>query len=144
MDSGSRSLRSLDRNDGGKIDPTVARRAADAVPSIPRDSEGPVFREPWEAQAFAMALALHDRGLFTWSEWAATLGDEIKRAQAAGDPDTGETYYRHWLNALERMVAAKGLADMQMLARYRHAWHHAAGRTAHGTPIELRPDDFTD
>jgi nitrile hydratase accessory protein len=142
MNSGSQ--RSLGRHGGAAVDAAVARRATEAVPSIPRDAQGPVFREPWEAQAFAMALALHDRGLFTWSEWAATLGDEIKRAQAAGDPDTGETYYRHWLNALERMVAAKGLADMQMLARYRHAWHHAAGRTAHGTPIELRPDDFTD
>ena len=142
MNSGSQ--RSLGRHGGAAVDAAAARRATEAVPSIPRDAQGPVFREPWEAQAFAMALALHDRGLFTWSEWAATLGDEIKRAQAAGDPDTGETYYRHWLNALERMVAAKGLADMQMLARYRHAWHHAADRTPHGTPIELRPDDFTD
>jgi len=142
MNSGSQ--RSLGRHGSAAVDAAAARRATEAVPSIPRDAQGPVFREPWEAQAFAMALALHDRGLFTWPEWAATLGDEIKRAQAAGDPDTGETYYRHWLNALERMVAAKGLADMQMLARYRHAWHHAAGRTAHGTPIELRPDDFTD
>ena len=69
-----------------------------------------MFREPWEAQAFAMALALHERGLFTWPEWAATLAEEIKRAQAAGDPDTGETYYRHWLAALERLVAEKGVA----------------------------------
>ena len=114
------------------------------MPSIPRDADGPVFREPWEAQAFAMTLTLHERGLFTWPEWAATLGAEIKRAQAAGDPDTGETYYRHWLNALERIVAAKGLADGEMLARYRHAWHHAADRTPHGTPIELKPEDFTD
>src|ERR1700730_19123346 len=90
------------------IDPTVARRAADAVPSIPRDAEGPVFREPWEAQAFAMALALHERGLFTWPEWAATLADEIKRAQQAGDPDTGETYYHHWLAALQRLGAPRG------------------------------------
>jgi nitrile hydratase accessory protein len=142
MNSGSQ--RSLGRHGGAAVDAAAARRATEAVPSIPRDSQGPVFREPWEAQAFAMALALHDRGLFTWPEWAATLGDEIKRAQAAGDPDTGETYYRHWLNALERMVAAKGLADMQLLARYRHAWHHAADRTPHGTPIELRPEDFTD
>ncbi len=104
----------------------------------------PVFREPWEAQAFAMALALHERGLFTWPEWAATLADEIKRAQAAGDPDTGETYYRHWLNALERIVAAKGLADAQMLARYRDAWDRAAERTPHGTPIALKPEDFAD
>ena len=124
------------------IDPTVARRAADAVPSIPRDAEGPVFREPWEAQAFAMALALHERGLFTWQEWAATLADEIKRAQAAGDPDTGETYYRHWLNALERLVAEKRVTDAAGLARYRDAWDHAAHRTPHGQPIELTPEDF--
>ena len=142
MNSGSQ--RSLGRHGGAAVDAAATRRATEEVPSIPRDAQGPVFREPWEAQAFAMALALHDRGLFTWSEWAATLGDEIKRAQAAGDPDTGETYYRHWLNALERIVAAKGLADAQMLARYRDAWDRAAERTPHGTPIELRPEDFTD
>ena len=126
------------------IDPILARHAADAVPSIPRDAEGPIFREPWEAQAFAMALALHARGLFTWPEWAAALAQEIKRAQAAGDPDTGETYYRHWLNALERIVAAKGAADAQTLARYRHAWARAAERTVHGTPIVLEAEDFAD
>ena len=142
--SGARPRRSPGRSDGAGIDVAAARRATAAVPGIPRDAEGPVFREPWEAQAFAMTLALHERGLFSWPEWAATLGEEIKRAQAAGDPDTGETYYRHWLNALERIVAAKGLADVTMLARYRHAWHHAADRTPHGTPIELRPDDFAD
>ena len=124
------------------IDPAAARRATDAVPSIPRDTEGPVFREPWEAQAFAMALALHERRLFTWPEWAATLAEEIKRAQAAGDPDTGETYYLHWLNALERIVAAKGIATSDMLHRYRDAWDHAADRTPHGKPIELKPEDF--
>ena len=112
------------------------------VPGIPCDSEGPVFREPWEAQAFAMALALHARGVFTWPEWAATLGAEIKRAQEAGDPDKGDTYYRHWLSALERLVAEKGVADATTLASYRDAWDHAADRTPHGTPIELRPDDF--
>src|SRR5262249_22168228 len=122
------------------IDPAAARRAADAVPSIPCNAEGPVFREPWEAQAFAMALALHERGLFTWQEWAATLGEEIKRAQAAGDPDTGETYYRHWLNTLERLVATKGVTDSTMLARYCDAWEHAAERTPHGTPIELKAE----
>jgi nitrile hydratase accessory protein len=142
--SGARPRRSPGRSDGAGSDVAAGRRATEAGPSIPRDAEGPVFREPWEAQAFAMTLALHERGLFSWPEWAATLGEEIKRAQAAGDPDTGETYYRHWLNALERIVAAKGLADVTMLARYRHAWHHAADRTPHGTPIELRPDDFTD
>jgi len=124
------------------MDADAARRATEAVPSIPRDVDGPVFREPWEAQAFAMALALHERGLFTWTEWAATLAEEIKRAQAAGDPDTGETYYRHWLNALERLVAAKGVTDAVTLVRYRDAWDHAADRTPHGTPIELKPEDF--
>ena len=124
------------------IDPAAARRATDALPGIPRDEGGPVFREPWEAQAFSMALALHQRGVFTWPEWATALADEIKRAQANGDPDTGETYYRHWLATLERLVTEKGVASEQTLARYRDAWDRAADRTAHGTPIELRPDDF--
>jgi nitrile hydratase accessory protein len=124
------------------IDPAVARRATEDVPSIPRDSDGPVFREPWEAQAFAMALALHERGLFTWPEWAAVLSAEIKRAQQAGDPDTGETYYHHWLNALERLVAEKGITDAETLRRYHDAWDHAADRTPHGLPIELKPEDF--
>jgi nitrile hydratase accessory protein len=124
------------------LDPAAARRATEAVPGIPRDDHGPVFREPWEAQAFSMAVALHQRGLFTWPEWAATLAAEIKRAQAAGDPDTGETYYRHWLAALERLVADKGVASRDMLTRYRDAWDRAADRTPHGTPIELSPDDF--
>jgi nitrile hydratase accessory protein len=117
-------------------------RATSTVPSIPRDDEGPVFREPWEAQAFAMALALHERGLFTWKEWAEALGGEIRRAQSAGDPDTGETYYQHWLATLERLVADKGVASSEALDRYRHAWDHAADRTPHGSPIELRPEDF--
>jgi len=101
-----------------------------------------VFREPWEAQAFAMTLALYERGLFTWSEWAATLADEIRRAQMAGDPDTGETYYRHWLAALERVLAAKGVADAAAIGRVQAAWEQAARRTPHGLPLTLRPDDF--
>jgi len=124
------------------IDPAAARRATEALPGIPRDDQGPVFREPWEAQAFSMAVALHQRGVFTWPEWAATLADEIKRAQAGGDPDTGETYYRHWLAALERLVAEKGIASRETLGRYRDAWDRAADRTPHGKPIELSRDDF--
>ena len=120
----------------------AAAGATRAVPSIPCDAEGPTFREPWEAQAFAMALALHERGLFSWSEWAAALAAEIKRAQAAGDPDTGETYYRHWLAALERLTAEKGVTTSETLHRYRDAWDHAADRTPHGKPIELRSEDF--
>jgi nitrile hydratase accessory protein len=125
------------------IDPDAARRAAEAVPSIPRGPEGPVFKEPWEAQAFAMTLALHERGVFAWPEWAETLGAEIKRAHAAGDPDTGETYYSHWLAALERIVAAKGVTDNATLSRTQDAWGRAVDRTPHGDPIELGPDDFS-
>jgi nitrile hydratase accessory protein len=124
------------------VDRAAARRATTEVPSIPRDAEGPVFREPWEAQAFALALALHERGVFNWKEWAEALGAEIKRAQAAGDPDTGETYYLHWLAALERLVTEKGVSSTETLARTKHAWAHACERTPHGKPIELRADDF--
>ena len=124
------------------MEPVATHRATEAVPSIPRDDGGPVFREPWQAQAFAMTLALHEGGLFTWPEWAAMLATEIKRAQTAGDPDTGETYYHHWLAALERIVAEKGVTDPGTLKRYHDAWDHAADRTPHGTPIELRPEDF--
>jgi nitrile hydratase accessory protein len=105
-------------------------------------ADSAVFREPWEAQVFALARSLQERGVFSSSEWAATLGEEIKKAQAEGDPDTGETYYHHWLAALERLVAAKGLADAQTLARTREAWRRASARTPHSTPIELRPSDF--
>ena len=122
----------------------AAARATTAVPGIPRDDGGPVFREPWEAQAFAMALALHERGLFTWNEWAAALADEIKRAQASGDPDTGVTYYRHWLATLERLVAEKGVVSANLLRRTRDAWDRAADRTPHGTPITLQAADFHD
>ena len=122
-------------------DAAVAR-ATSVLKDIPQGDDGPVFREPWEAQAFAMALSLHERGLFTWNEWAATLADEIKRAQASGDPDTGETYYRHWLATLERLIAAKGVASLETQHRYRDAWDHAADRTPHGSPIELRAEDF--
>ncbi len=124
------------------IDPEAARRATEAVPGIPRGPDGPVFNEPWEAQSFAMTLALHERGLFTWPEWTETLSREIKRAQAMGDPDTGETYYRHWLAALERIVAEKGVTDVSTLASYQGAWGRAANRTPHGEPIELEPGDF--
>ena len=122
------------------IDPQAARRAAEAVPGMPSDANGPVFRAPWEAHALAMAL--YEKGLFAWSEWAAMLGEEIKRAQTAGDPDTGETYYHHWLATLERMVAAKGVTSAQAIAQHHDAWQRAMHRTPHGKPIDLRREDF--
>ena len=124
------------------IDQRAAMQATASVPGIPRDDEGPVFREPWEARAFAMALALHARGLFTWTEWADALAQQIKLAQADCDADTCETYYRHWLATLEKLVTAKDIAAANELRRYRDAWDHAADRTPHGQPIELAAEDF--
>jgi nitrile hydratase accessory protein len=77
------------------------------LPGIPLEAGAPVFKEPWEAKAFALTLALHERGLFTWPQWAEALSREIKRAQAAGDADLGDTYYQHWLLALESLVKEK-------------------------------------
>ena len=109
---------------------------------LPRDADGPVFSAPWEAQAFAMTLALYERGVFTWPEWAAALAARISRAQAEGDADLGDTYYTHWLAALEDIVGGKGVASPGELASYQHAWEHAAERTPHGQPIELQLVDM--
>jgi nitrile hydratase accessory protein len=84
---------------------------------MPVDDNGPVFREPWEAQAFALAVSLQEQGVFTRREWAETLGRTIKAAQASGDADLGDTYYHHWLAALEALVTAKGLASRQDLSQ---------------------------
>lgn len=108
-----------------------------ALPAIPRDDDGPVFAEPWQAKAFAIVLQLHERGLFTWNEWAETLSGVISQAQAEGDPDTGDTYYQHWLKALERITAAKGASSAEALTERRDAWDRAAKATPHGQPIEL-------
>lgn len=113
-----------------------------ALPGQPLVGEEPVFREPWEAHAFAMAVTLHQRGLFSWTEWAAALATQIAKAQAAGDADLGDTYYHHWLTALEALVTEKGASSAQELAHYRDAWDRAADRTPHGQPIELQPRDF--
>src|SRR5436309_8533526 len=101
-------------------------RALSTLPSLPRDADGPVFREPWEAEAFALVVQLQERGLFTWDEWAQALGAEIGAAQQAGDPDLGDTYYRHWLSALERLVVNKGAATQAGLENTKDAWHRAA------------------
>ena len=113
-----------------------------ALPGQPMCGDEPVFSEPWEAHAFAMAVTLHQRGLFTWTEWAAALSTQITKAQARGDADLGDTYYHHWLAALETLVAEKGASSTEELARTRDAWDRAADRTPHGQPIELQPRDF--
>ncbi len=109
----------------------------DALPDLPRDAEGPVFKAPWEAQAFAMTLALHERGEFSWKEWAQTLGEVIADLRLRGVPDTGERYYEHWLTALERIADRKGLVSAERLRQRRLEWEEAARRTPHGQPIAL-------
>jgi len=109
----------------------------DALPAIPRDAEGPVFRAPWEAQAFGMAVMLHERGHFAWKEWAGRLADEIAAAKARGESDDGTRYYYFWLAALERLVADKRLVLEDELAARKDEWDRAARATPHGQPIEL-------
>lgn len=107
------------------------------LPALPVDDQGPVFVEPWQAQAFAMTLELHRAGHFSWKEWAEHLSAEIAAAQAHGDPDRGDTYYHHWLAALERLVAEKHLATATELAARKKQWDVAARNTPHGQPIKL-------
>lgn len=115
----------------------------DACLGLPRgDADDPVFRAPWEAHAFALAVQLHQRGLFTWPEWSDALSQQIRQAQTAGDADFGDTYYHHWLASLEALVTCKGASTGDELARYAEAWDHAARRTPDGQPIELRSEDL--
>ena len=105
-----------------------------ALPRLPRDAEGPLFAEPWQAQAFALTVQLHEQGAFSWSEWAEALS---ARLAAAGAADDGHRYYEHWLAALEDLAAARRLADPADLAERKNAWAAAYARTPHGKPVEL-------
>lgn len=109
-----------------------------ALPPLPRDDEGPVFAEPWQAQSFALAVKLSEAGYFTWKEWAAALAAELKAAADRGEPDDGTHYYEHWVAALERLVTEKGLADRTSLLTRKDAWADAYRHTPHGKPVELR------
>jgi len=109
-----------------------------ALPRIPRDDDGPVFAEPWQAQAFALAVKLCEVGYFTWKEWAAALAAELAAAAHRGEPDDGTRYYEHWLAALEKLATAKGLTDVAALAERKEAWADAYRHTPHGKPVELR------
>jgi nitrile hydratase accessory protein len=119
------------------LDPDLNTERLNALPLIPRDEEGPVFAEPWQAQAFAMAVRLGEQGHFTWKEWAAALAAELKAAEDRGEPDDGAHYYEHWLATLERIVATKALSNPnEMLAR-KAAWAEAYRHTPHGKPVAL-------
>ena len=115
-----------------------------ALPRLPRDEGGPVFAEPWQAQAFALAVKLSEQGHFTWKEWAAALADELESAAARGEPDDGSHYYEHWLATLERLVTAKGLSDPAAMAARKEDWADAYRHTPHGKPVELRSASVRD
>jgi nitrile hydratase accessory protein len=108
-----------------------------ALPRLPADHSGPVFAEPWQAQAFAMAVKLSEQGYFTWKEWAAALARELKGAADRGEPDDGSHYYEHWLAALENLVVAKGLSNRAAMLARKEAWADAYRHTPHGKPVEL-------
>ena len=108
-----------------------------ALPRLPRDDDGPVFAEPWQAQAFALAVKLSEQGHFTWKEWAAALAEELKAAADRGEPDDGSHYYEHWLATLERLVTARGLSDPAAMLARKEAWADAYRQTPHGKPIVL-------
>jgi nitrile hydratase accessory protein len=109
------------------------------VPHLPQDANGPVFAEPWQAQAFALAIKLSEQGHFTWKEWAAALANELKTATSRGEPDDGSHYYDHWLAALERLATVKSLVDSAALATRKEAWADAYRTTPHGVPVKLAP-----
>jgi nitrile hydratase accessory protein len=115
----------------------MSARSQLELPGFPRHEQGPVFKEPWEAKAFAMVIRLHEQRLFSWAEWADALAHEIHAARARGDADLGDTYYQHWLRALETIVARKGATSADELARCCLAWAEAAERTPHGQSVEL-------
>ena len=119
-------------------DPPLSSEYLSGLPRLPRDEGGPVFAEPWQAQAFALAVTLSEQGHFTWKEWAAALANELQAAARRGEPDDGSRYYEHWLAALEGLVTARGLADATTLLARKDAWAAAYRNTPHGQPVELR------
>jgi len=121
-----------------KSDSTRGSERLSDLKNLPRDEGRPVFAEPWQAQAFALAVRLSAQGYFTWKEWAATLADELKAAADRGEPDDGSHYYEHWLAALERLVTSKRLTDDTELLARKEEWADAYRHTPHGKPVKLR------
>lgn len=115
--------------------PSAERLAA--LPRIALGDGGPIFAEPWQAEAFALAVRLAEQGHFTWKEWASALADELRAAASRGEPSDGSRYYHCWLTALEHLVVAKRLFDPAMLLERKNAWTEAYRRTPHGKPVKL-------
>ena len=94
----------------------------------------PVFRAPWEAYAFALAVQLSEQGIFDWPEWTQALAAEIRDA---GEDDHGSQYYHYWLTALEKLLTKQGIISEEVLQEQKTAWREAYLRTPHGKPVEL-------
>ena len=124
-------------------DPSPQREVLAGLPRFPRNKDGPVFAEPWQAEAFALAVRLSARGHFTWTEWAAALADELKASAVRAEPDDGSHYYHCWLTALEHVAVTKRLLDPTALLARKEAWADAYRRTPHGKPVELGNDSST-
>ena len=127
-----------------QFDPFRESQVLADLPQLPRDDGGPVFAEPWQAQAFALAVKLSEQGHFTWKEWAAALAGEFKAAADRGEPDDGSHYYDHWLATLERIITTNGLTDASSLLARKEAWADAYRHTPHGKPVELSADRMSD
>jgi nitrile hydratase accessory protein len=124
-----------------RSDPAATHESLASLPKLRREDGRPVFAEPWQAQAFALAVKLSEQGHFTWKEWAATPADELNAAEKRGDPDDGTHYYEHWLAVLEQIVIEKGLTDREAIRERKDAWAEAYLHTPHGKPVELSRAD---
>lgn len=103
-------------------------------PLKPRD---PVFEEGWHAQTLALADAMVRSGAFTAGDWANALGAALKDADAAGNPDTTETYYHCAITALEQLIAKATSIDPTMMSNRKATWERAYLATPHGEPVLL-------
>ena len=101
-----------------------------SAPDLFGAADGPPFAEPWQAQAFALAVQLHRQGAFSWTQWSQALGEAIASASDA-------EYYDCWVAALERLTSDRGLASVEALGERKDAWAEAYRRTPHGRPVEL-------
>ena len=128
----------MSQSDGKNLTASVAEFVLEGQP---RDDDGPVFAEPWQAQAFALTVRLHQEGRFTWKEWTETIGAEFSAAVARGEPDDGSHYYEHWLAALEKLLQAKGVVGAEAMATRRDEWETAYLTTPHGQPVHLKGGD---
>lgn len=116
------------------MDKTGEQKVLAEVQSIPRKDGEAVFNEPWEARAFAMAVELNEKGVFSWSEWGNIFSANLKVNSQSQQP---ASYYRVWMKTLEQLVEAKEISNRKERLSRQAEWQEAAERTPHGRPIVL-------